>query len=421
MISLKTIGIFLSLPVKLLWVVIKYPFVGGINNKFKNDLINSLKLTIFRLALGFPTEDKGKLSITTNEYLINSIIAKQYPNLTELLNNYGKNYDDNSIWIVEAENRLKQDPILIYLHGGCFVFESAPSQIEGLLTFYNLIDEEYRKKLSILFLDYKLASKGYNVPYQLNQLIETYTKLVNEGNNNFITLGDSAGGTLILTLLQKLKHDETLKSFPFPKSSIMLSPWCKLVPDNEDYYLPNHSMHDNSTFDMMQIHHYQQMFSVQGIKQMFGNNDIKSLTISPGNCTYSISDWEKIPTFNDPGYSTLVILGEDETMRDDILQWCKYALGSTLTPQRESSNGVWISDIHEYIRDDKQLSYVDVVVEPFGIHDGFFMFESGLLGDINKGKPVNVNELDKIKYFGTVKIVEFLNKVLLNSETKKTV
>lgn len=49
------------------------------------------------------------------------------------------------------------------------------------------------------------------------------------------------------------------------------------------------------------------------------------------------------------------------------------------------------------------------------------MFESGLLGDINKGKPVNVNELDKIKYFGTVKIVEFLNKVLLNSETKKTV
>ena len=151
----------------------------------------------------------------------------------------------------------------------------------------------------------------------------------------------------------------------------MLSPWCKLVPDNEDYYLPNHSMHDNSTFDMMQIHHYQQMFSVQGIKQMFGNNDIKSLTISPGNCNYSISDWEKIPTFNDPGYSTLVILGEDETMRDDILQWCKYALGSTLTPQRESSNGVWISDIHEYIRDDKQLSYVDVVVEPFGIHDGF--------------------------------------------------
>ena len=161
-----------------------------------------MKLTIFRLALGFPTEDKGKLSITTNEYLINSIIAKQYPNLTKLLNNYGKNYDDNSIWIVEAENRLKQDPILIYLHGGCFVFESAPSQIEGLLTFYNLIDEEYRKKLSILFLDYKLASKGYNVPYQLNQLIETYTKLVNEGNNNFITLGDSAGGTLILTLLQ---------------------------------------------------------------------------------------------------------------------------------------------------------------------------------------------------------------------------
>lgn len=419
MISLKTIGIFLTLPVKLLWVIVKYPFVGGINPKFKNDLINSLKLTIFRLALRFPIEDKGKLSNTSNEFLINSIIHKKYPNLTKL-NNYGVRYDDNSIWIVEAKDRNLNDPILIYLHGGCFVFESAPSQIEGLLTIYNLIEFENREKLSILFLDYKLASKGYNIPYQLNQLMETYSNLINSGNDNIITLGDSAGGTLTTGLLQTLKNDSNYSNLIFPKSSIMISPWCKLVPDNEDYS-PNHSIYDNSIHDMMQIQHYQQMFSSKEIKLMFGTNNYKSLMISPGNCQYSEWDWKKISTFNDSNYSTFVILGEHETMRDDILQFCKYALGSTLLPSGQNSLGVWNSNIHEYIQNDdnKDQAYIEVVIEPNGIHDGVFMFENGLLDKINKN--LSVHDLDKIKYFGTIKVVTFLNKVLLKLESKKTI
>ncbi|RCK65002.1 putative steryl acetyl hydrolase mug81 [Candida viswanathii] len=420
MISLTTIGIFLTLPVKLLWVAIKYPFVGGVNNKFKSDLASSLKLTIFRSALGFPIRDKGTLSVISNDTVINSVIRKQYPNLTSSLNNYGKRYDENSIWIVEAEGRAVTDPVIIFIHGGCFVFEACQEQIESLLSSYYLLEPRNREKVSILFIDYKLASKGCHVPQQLDQVVETYGRLVSEGNNNFITMGDSAGGNLAITFLQRLKTDESLCGFPVPRSTIMISPWTKLVPDSGDYEAP-HSLHVNSMHDMMQARHYRQMFDTDEIDVMFGDNEYRSLTVSPGNCTYKTSDWEDIPTFHEPGYSTFVILGEDETMRDDILTWAKYALGSSLAPPLRGSNGVWDPEVHEYFRDEKDSAFVEVVMEPQGIHDAFFIFENGILGELEKGKKVSVEELDKVKYFGTIRVVEFLNRVLLESESKKTV
>ena len=58
--------------------------------------------------------------------------------------------------------------------------------MESLIGIYQLLQNtttttnddstsvERKKNLSILVLDYKLASKGYKMPYQLNQLISTY-------------------------------------------------------------------------------------------------------------------------------------------------------------------------------------------------------------------------------------------------------
>ena len=68
---------------------------------------------------------------------------------------------------------------------------------------------ERKKNLSILVLDYKLASKGYKMPYQLNQLISTYKNLIYQGNTNLILMGDSAGGNLAITFLQHLRLTTT--------------------------------------------------------------------------------------------------------------------------------------------------------------------------------------------------------------------
>ncbi|EMG46435.1 hypothetical protein SBY92_002628 [Candida maltosa Xu316] len=402
MISLKTIYIILTIPFKLAWVAIKYPFVGGINDKFRNNLTNSLKLTIFRQALRYPIEDKGKLSLFNNEYLVNNLIKKWYPNLTDL-NNYGKRYDEHSFWIVEAENRTNDDPIIIYAHGGCFVFESAPSQIETLLSTYYLVDPSIRARLSILFLDYKLASQGYPVPYQLHELTESYKKLVDEGSQNIILMGDSAGGNLALTFLQQIKSNTTDYDLPYPKSAVLISPWVKLKPDDKDYE-KGHSMHDNSSKDMLQDVHFQQIFTEGGL--ILGN--VNSLTVSPGNCAYSCEDWTDIPTLD----YTFVIYGEHETFRDDIAEWCEYALKTPKIDWTEDSKGVLNSSVHEYVKKEAGKSNVSVFVEPWGIHDAVMMFESDVVAKIKNNPDFTLDDVDQEKYFGMYRLVTYLNEIL---------
>lgn len=153
----------LLIPVKVLIFAILYPFQGGVPGKYVDDFKRSLVLVICRAALKLPPQDKGMLSFLSVDYILNTIMKFMHPELTKL-NNFGKKYDNQSYWIVEAPNRLKHDPILIYLHGGVYYFGVSPPQIEGILGIYHLLESNKRKKLSILVLDYKLASKGHPMP-----------------------------------------------------------------------------------------------------------------------------------------------------------------------------------------------------------------------------------------------------------------
>ncbi len=83
--------------------------------------------------------------------------------------------------------------------------QTTPSQIVSMLAIYKLLDPEAQSRLSILHLDYKLTSKGFHVPHQLNQLHETYEALVKAGSTNIILCGDSAGGNLAVGYTQCLK------------------------------------------------------------------------------------------------------------------------------------------------------------------------------------------------------------------------
>ena len=98
MISIQGLVILLSIPIKLLIVLLKYPFVGGINPKFRNSLIGSFKMTIYKTALTIPVRDSGLFSIMSNYFIINKLIKTLYPTLTSLPN-YGKKYDKQSYWL----------------------------------------------------------------------------------------------------------------------------------------------------------------------------------------------------------------------------------------------------------------------------------------------------------------------------------
>ena len=106
MISIQGLVILLSIPIKLLIVLLKYPFVG-INPKFRNSLIGSFKMTIYKTALTIPVRDSGLFSIMSNYFIINKLIKTLYPTLTSLPN-YGKNTTNKVIgsWKAKIENQV---------------------------------------------------------------------------------------------------------------------------------------------------------------------------------------------------------------------------------------------------------------------------------------------------------------------------
>ncbi|KAI5967884.1 hypothetical protein CANMA_002652 [Candida margitis] len=405
MISINTILKLLSLPIRLLWVIVKYPFLGGTNQKFRNDLKNSLKLIVFRFGLSLSVKDTAYLAKKSTQTVINSL-KPSYPKLTNL-NKYGKSYDASNVWIVEAENRSNSDPIIIYLHGGGYRLNTNPGHISSLLSAYHLLDEDKRKKTSILVLDYGLACHGHYVGSQVYELAATYKKLAAQGNTNLILMGDSAGGNLGVAFLQYLKQENDPK-LPWPKSAVLISPWVKIVPDA--YQLtPGHSYYENEKHDMLSASVAR---SEERKKSMFGGKNYANLLISPGNLPYKTSDWSDIPTFNKKGYSTFVIFGEHEIFRDDICEWTHYALKSPLEIPKQDSRGVFNPKVYEYKSSSDDEAYVDVVLEPWGIHVAPLFFEDEVTKKLEKQPNLKLKDLDEDKFLGTVKIAQFLNDTL---------
>lgn len=128
MLSFKGWKVLLSIPIKLLAVLLKYPFAGGVNKKFKYDLLNSLKLILYRTALHMPVRESALLSIMSNHFIINKLIKNLYPTLTKLPS-YGKKYDKQSYWLVKNRDRKPNDPILIFLHGGGIFLKQCPVRL----------------------------------------------------------------------------------------------------------------------------------------------------------------------------------------------------------------------------------------------------------------------------------------------------
>ncbi|KGU05774.1 hypothetical protein MEQ_04303 [Candida albicans P87] len=445
MLTFKGLLLILLLPSRLLSFIIKYPFIKGIPGKYQHNFSKSLFIKLCRLIQLLPVSDKGTLNFISTNFLLNKIMKLYHTrHFLGELNNFGKKFDDQSYWIHESPNRNRNknksdDPIIVYLHGGSYYFDNSLNQMESLIGIYQLLQNtttitttitttttnddstsvERKKNLSILVLDYKLASKGYKMPYQLNQLISTYKNLIYQGNTNLILMGDSAGGNLAITFLQHLRltnnnnnnnNNNSPANLPYPKSLILISPWCKIVPEISDY-TKGHSMYDNNQYDIIEW---------KAVKKLIDNtsplirDDLspQNLIISPGNLPYNIDDWIDIDTLQKSNYSTFVIMGEYETLRDDILNWCQYAVNSTLSSPIKHTQGIFDKNIHQFVSTKNDGAYVKCIIEPKGIHDASMIFENDILKEFQKHPTMNLQTINKDKYFGIYQIVEFLNEIL---------
>lgn len=413
--ALGIIKTLLRLPIDIIITILRYYLLGGVRSRrYRNSLINSIKLRVFRTSLNTGIMDSKYLGPYSNSFLIRRIVPLFASLLVKGVPGYGEKYDDNSIWLAKLPNRKPGDPVIIYSHGGGYFIQTMPSQIVSLMSLYHLLDDEKRQKTSILFLDYKLVSHGYSFPTQLNQLHDTYSKLVSQDRNNIILMGDSAGGHLSVAYTQFLKTlDQTVV---YPKQLVLVSPWVKLNPLPGDM-VQGKSWFDNQHYDLI---HHSTFARFLDLCLIVGSEDLHSLVSSPGGKVPKLrSDWSDIPTYSDPDYSVFIVLGEDESFRDDILEWAKYSVDLPWYLK------VKYGDLHKFLEKEHyeferknvaDQANLTVFVEPLGVHDAFFFFEDSASSQISKNikaaKQTILKDLDQKEYFTMVRLTRFLNETL---------
>lgn len=155
------------------------------------------------------------------------------------LNNYNGLFEGSGFsarWIHEVPDRMPEDPVIIYLHGGGYAFKITPPQVYFAITAARAL-RQFR--VSMLVLDYTVTPFG-KYPTQLKELAACYNKLTEHRNClKPILLGDSCGANLALALLQHIKYpvDGVDRSETQAWACGMISPWTSLVSnDHGSYY-----------------------------------------------------------------------------------------------------------------------------------------------------------------------------------------
>jgi acetyl esterase/lipase len=116
-------------------------------------------------------------------------------------------------WIVPPGD--PNDQVLLYLHGGGFVFGQTPLHLKMAAYLAQKMDTR------ILMVDYRLAPAD-PFPAALDDCVTAYRWLLKQGilAKNIVIAGDSAGGNLTITTMMRLRDSGD----PLPVAAACLSP-----------------------------------------------------------------------------------------------------------------------------------------------------------------------------------------------------
>ncbi len=120
-----------------------------------------------------------------------------------------------------------EERVLLYLHGGGWVLGSPEGH--RLLT----IELGRATRMRVLSVGYRLAPEHPH-PAQLEDCTDVYKWLLSRGirPKDIIIAGDSAGGSLTLTSLLKLRDDKV----PLPSGAVCLSPSTEIAHTDDSYF-----------------------------------------------------------------------------------------------------------------------------------------------------------------------------------------
>jgi epsilon-lactone hydrolase len=187
-------------------------------------------------------------------------------------------------WLIPQNS--PKDQVLLYLHGGGFVY--------GLTSVHRQMVAHLARKIDIrvLMVDYRLAP-DHPFPAALDDCVTAYRWLLKQGFSaqNIVVAGDSAGGNLTITTLMKLRDSGD----PLPVAAACLSPVADLTERDETF----RGVHDPLLHPKAS-----RIYRTSYV----AHNDARDPLISP-----AFGDWHGLPPL-------LVHAGEDEMLRGDAVR-----------------------------------------------------------------------------------------------------
>jgi acetyl esterase/lipase len=127
-------------------------------------------------------------------------------------------------WIAAAEANPQR--VVLYFHGGGFQVGSVHSHRELMAGISEATG------CRVLGLDYRLAPE-HRHPAALDDACAAYDWLIAQGTQpaNIVFAGDSAGGSLVLTALIKLRD----AGRALPRGAVLMSAWTDMTASGESY------------------------------------------------------------------------------------------------------------------------------------------------------------------------------------------
>ena len=124
------------------------------------------------------------------------------------------------VFIISPKDEENKN-VILYFHGGAYMAEMTDKHWEFLQKI--CLDS----KSTIIVPDYPLTAK-YTYKDVLNMSETVYKEIIDKEDNNFIMMGDSAGGGLALGLEERL----AINSINLPSKTILISPWLDTTMSN---------------------------------------------------------------------------------------------------------------------------------------------------------------------------------------------
>ncbi|KAH7243355.1 Alpha/Beta hydrolase protein [Fusarium redolens] len=225
-------------------------------------------------------------------------------------------------WIMHQPEH-PPDFVLYYAHGGGFLMGSSYFYLEFLMAWHHLLVEAGFKNPAIFALEYTLVPDQV-YPRQVLEALEGYKHVLEvvQDASKICVSGDSAGGSLVLSLLLELGaqagnqdkkgikvdirgvlSDANPPHLPLPRMATLISPWITLMSNL-------HYSSKSDFLDKRTLWKYANEYA--------GENMIQQQPASPGNCVD-----ERLWRAASPERGYFIIFGEEEVFAPDIEEFLK--------------------------------------------------------------------------------------------------